>query len=401
MAQHVADELLADHFIWVDGEGWLIWNGLVWEHCSRKVVEEEIRKYFVTQHLIASEELVTGDGNREEVEGWFRFLTESKIGHVRSVAEAIVMVQADQLDTDKDLVNTPSGIVDLANGGAICPHDPTLYMTRITSGDYRPGYTHHDWEKAKTVLPAPELEWMQTMLGHGITGYHTKGGLLPILQGSGENGKGVMTTDGVVPALGDYADVASTKLFQADKEHSEEVATLRGKRIMIAEELTEGRALNVATIKRIMDNTRITARYLYGHLMSFDASHTLFATTNHIPVVSDTDHGIWRRLVMVRFPYTFRKPGEPLVGEWDRRGDGELKLRIKDNESGQHDAIVTWVIEGALRYYADPVNSLALTPGLVESTKNPPAATRSEAHQRRQHPQHRHPMHIAFHDKCR
>ena len=137
MAQHVADELLADHFIWVDGEGWLTWNGMVWGHCSHKVVEEEIRRYFVTQHLIASEDLVNGDGNREEVEGWFRFLTESKIGHVRSVAEAIVMVKADQLDTDKDLVNTASGVVDVTNGGAICPHDmpasPTCKPTWIRS----------------------------------------------------------------------------------------------------------------------------------------------------------------------------------------------------------------------------------------------------------------------------
>jgi phage/plasmid-associated DNA primase len=45
-----------------------------------------------------------------------------------------------------------------------------------------------------------------------------------------------------VPALGDYASMASPKLFQFSKgsEHSEERATLRGKRLLIAEELPRG-----------------------------------------------------------------------------------------------------------------------------------------------------------------
>jgi putative DNA primase/helicase len=35
-----------------------------------------------------------------------------------------------------------------------------------------------------------------------------------VLRGSGENGKTAITTAGLVPALGRYAHVASTKLFE-------------------------------------------------------------------------------------------------------------------------------------------------------------------------------------------
>ena len=67
-----------------------------------------------------------------------------------------------------------------------------------------------------------------------------------MLQGSGENGKSAITTDGLVPALGDYASMASTKLFQSSSsEHSTERAELRGKRLVIAEELTEGKSINI------------------------------------------------------------------------------------------------------------------------------------------------------------
>ena len=56
----------------------------------------------------------------------------------------------------------------------------------------------------------------------------------------------------------------------------------------------------------------ITARYIRQDNITFRASHSLFTTTNYVPVVSETDHGTWRRLALLRFPYTFRKPGEEL-----------------------------------------------------------------------------------------
>jgi phage/plasmid-associated DNA primase len=44
--------------------------------------------------------------------------------------------KVDDLDADLDLLNTPSGVVDLTTG-EMTPHDPELMMTKITSGSYR------------------------------------------------------------------------------------------------------------------------------------------------------------------------------------------------------------------------------------------------------------------------
>ena len=183
---------------------------------------------------------------------------------VLNLARGIVERKALDLDQDPDLLNTPSGVVDLRTGDLL-PHDPTLLMTKITSGSYRPGFTHPDWTKALEALPEPERDWFQTRIGQGITGHRTPDGVLPILQGAGENGKSLLTTDGTVPALGDYASVASPKLFQFSKgtEHSEERATLRGKRLLIAEELTEGRSIDVTALKQIQDVGMITARHVF------------------------------------------------------------------------------------------------------------------------------------------
>jgi putative DNA primase/helicase len=159
--------------------------------------------------------------------------------------------------------------------------------------------------------------------------------------------------------------MASGKLFSKGNEHSEEMATLRGKRFMVAEELAEGRSIDVTALKRIQDVGLVTARHVYGKNMTFPATHSLFATTNYVPVINEVDHGTWRRLELLRFRYTYRKPAEELATPTDRRGDPGLKGRLKANDSGQADAIVTWVVDGARAWYADPVGSLVPTPAMV------------------------------------
>jgi putative DNA primase/helicase len=145
--------------------------------------------------------------------------------------------------------------------------------------------------------------------------------------------------------------------------------------LLIAEELTEGRSIDVTALKQIQDVGMITARHVFQKNMTFRASHSLFTTTNYVPVVNETDHGTWRRLALLRFPYTFRKPGEVLQSDNDRVGDPTLKARIKQGARSQHDAIVTWAVEGAMRWYADPARSLTMTMKVEADTR----AWRSEA----------------------
>jgi putative DNA primase/helicase len=95
----------------------------------------------------------------------------------------------------------------------------------------------------------------------------------------------------------------------------------------------------------------------------------LVTTTNYVPVVNETDHGTWRRLELWKFPYTFRKPGEALQGKSDRAGDPTLKARVEHNTDHQHDAIVTWAVEGAMRWYVDPDTALLPTAKVKADTR--------------------------------
>ena len=367
LAQTIADDVLGDQYIWVEGLNWLSWNSRQWVETSSAEVIETIRQYVRDRFADAAEANRNGNGSRQEIDGWRSMESRSRIKAVLELSQGIVERKAAELDADPDVVNTPNGVVDLATGD-VMPHDPGLLITKMASGSYIKGYRHDDWEKALDALDKAEREYLQVRIGQGITGHTTPDGVMPVLQGSGENGKSLLTTDGVVPALGDYASMASTKLFKGN-EHSEEMASLRGQRLLIAEELAEGRSIDVSAMKRIQDVGLITARHVYGRNVTFPASHSLLCTTNYVPIVSETDHGTWRRLALLKFPRTYRKPGEELLTPNDRHGDATLKARIRQNRDSQHDAIVTWAIEGAMRWYADPDTSLKLSDQVAEDTK--------------------------------
>lgn len=363
---------------WARGLGWMLWTGLVWLPVDDGYVRNKLREFFALWYR-ESVRIVHDEGLDATILGKMSgLLSRARITAVTDLAHGFhddedplasgckhgvltlrcalcsIMLDPAAFDAHPDLLNTPGGIVDLRTG-EVRQHDSALLFTRITSGSYEPGFRHPDWDKALEALDAPERAWFRQRVGQGITGHPPGDGIMVVLQGSGENGKTACTTDGPARALGDYASMASHKLISAATgnrgEHSTEIADLRGKRLLIGEELAEGRSIDVTALKRIQDVGQITARYVHRDNITFDASHTLLVTTNYEPVISETDHGTWRRLALLRFPYTFRRSAEQCTRPADRLADPGLKQRIKADVTRQHDAIVTWAVEGAIDWY--------------------------------------------------
>lgn len=378
LAQTIATKVLGGKFLKARGIGWLHWTGTYWRESGDGPPTEAVRRYVLGRIRFYASRVKANPGDLSAVESigaWKSAASRHKITAVLALAGNIVEIEADRLDADKDLLNTPSGIVDLRTG-EVGPHDQARLMTKITKGAYRVNddgspYTHPDWDAACEALPEVERAWLQRRIGQAITGFKTTDGAMVLLQGSGENGKSLLTTDGLVPALGDYGHTASAKLFSGEKgsEHSTEQADLRGRRLVIGEELTEGRSLNITAIKRVTDVGRITARKVFQDNSSFEASHSLLICTNHRPLITETDHGTWRRLLLLVFPYRFQKRGEDVVRDTDRLGDPLLKNRVMAGADGQHDALVTWAVQGAIAWYADPATALLPTERVEADTR--------------------------------
>ena len=96
---------------------------------------------------------------------------------------------------------------------------------------------------------------------------------------------------------------------------------------------------------------QITARRMRRDDITFDTTHTLMVNTNHRPIVDTTDHGTWRRLKAMPWPYTFRKPGEPCDRPDDKPGDPTIKPRL-ETEPDVPTAVLTWLVDGAATWYA-------------------------------------------------
>jgi len=368
LAEAVANDVLDGRYLWAAGLGWLRWDGRVWISEDERVPLETVRRWALDQFADAAGRLKV-DSSAAEVDGWRGLLSKSRMAAVLSLAAGVVARRAEEFDADPDVLNTPGGIVDLATG-KVGLHDPEALCTKITSGSYVPGFTHADWDRALTALPTETMTWLQTRVGQALTGHTTPDGVVPFLKGTGENAKGLLFTDGVLPAAGGYATAASPKLFEKG-QHSTEQADLRGQRLVVVEEMTEGRSVDVTALKRVADVGTIRARRVRENNIEFTTSHSLFATTNYTPIIAETDHGTWRRLALVVFPYTYVKPGDPIRDpETERRGDPTLKARIKANRDSQHDAIITWAVEGAIRWYQ---NMDAISAAARQGVESPPS----------------------------
>lgn len=355
-ADLVADEL-DGRFRFVDGVGWLRWTGTVWEGASERHVSQLVQDWATRRFHAALDAEKTQPGrHRAEIDGWRTALGASKQASIIKQASARpgVLTDANDLDADPDLLNCPNGTVDLRTG-KLHPHDPDQLMTKITGAEYRKGYRHPDWDKALEAVPESVRDWYQIRNGQAITGHMVPDDLVVICQGTGSNGK-TTCADTLAAAAGKrggyYVNVSDRALMgNASDNHPTEMMDFLGARLAVLEETPEEGHLDTTRVKRLAGTAQITARRMRQDSVTFDATHTLFINTNHKPSVTATDHGTWRRLALLRFPYTFRKPGEPLRGPSDRPGDPNLRDRCKVND-GPRMAALAWMVEGARRWYA-------------------------------------------------
>lgn len=354
-AEAIADDLRAD-VIYIDGHTPYVWDGRRWEVRDVSYVIERVRRW----HLERVGKLEARDMSK--------FMGASSIRASEGLLRGILAVRAEEMDANPDLLNARNGVVDLRTG-ALSPHDPALLMTKVTTAKYVPGARHPDWDTALTALPADVADWLQVRLGQGITGYLVPDDRLVGMYGDGSNGKSVLLT-AIHKAAGGYSKILPHKLLLGSPtDHTTELTELQGARLAWLEELPEGNRLDVVRLKSIFGTEFITARRMRRDNVTFPTTHSMFVTTNYRPAVSETDHGTWRRLALVEFPYTFRVKGDPDPALGEMKADPRLRERLKRGRKGRGEAVLAWLVEGAQRWYADG-QVLSALPVEVEDATN-------------------------------
>lgn len=335
---------LSTHVAYSDG-GWYIWNGKLWE--SKKdpdaieVVRVALRDLFTD---------LTRDPtlDAQRVKALSVLLRKSKAADVLYFLRGLLSVDIARFDALPDLLNCANGVVDLRTGD-LKPHDAAYAFTKITPVNYVPAALSDDWNAALEAVPEDVRDWLQERYGQAATGHMVSDDRLVIQQGNGSNGKSTIE-DAIASALGDFATQIPEKALTGNSsDHPTDMMTLRGARLAVIEELPEGKHLPTKRLKDLVGTKRITARAMRQDFVTFTASHSLFVNSNYVPQVAETDHGTWRRLALVKFPYRFVGPGERQLSIHDRVGDPGIRARLMQPKALE--AVLAWLVWGAVRWY--------------------------------------------------
>lgn len=262
-------------------------------------------------------------------------------------SEAGVPIQPEHLDSDPLLLNLRNCTYDLATETpkAHCRED---LLTKIAPVDYEPEAHAPIWtEFVATILPDEAVRrYVQQLVGYSLTA-QTGEQILPVLYGSGANGKTTML-ETVRHMLGDYGQVAPASIFMDQKDGiPNDVARLRGTRFVMVSEIQEGKRLNEALVKRLTGGDTLSARFLYADYFEFKPDFKAWLATNHRPEIRGTDEAIWRRIRLI--PFTVTIPPE--------QRDPDLQDKLKAELPG----ILNWALAG----YQDWATHRLITPGAV------------------------------------
>jgi putative DNA primase/helicase len=332
---------------------WLVWDGQRWAHDSTGQAARWAKA--IAMRVTADAMAIKDDQQRKATVNLAR-RGESAAGISGALTlagtETGIVVTPAGLDADPFLLNCANGVLDLRTG-ELGPHDPDLLLTKMTRAAYRPDARGREWDKfLARVQPDPEMRaYLARLTGHALEG-RVVAHILPIQCGIGANGKSTFTL-AVQSALGDYAAAADPELLIARTfdAHPTGVADLFGLRLAVLTESDSGRRLAEGTVKRLTSSEPVKARRMREDFWSFTPSHTFLMLTNHKPLISGTDEGIWRRIKLV--------PWDVVIPEDERDEDLGDKLAL------ELDAVLAFLVRGYQDWHSsglgDPEPVIAAT----------------------------------------
>ena len=347
--------------VYTDSRGWLIWDGKRWAADDHKAyqmavqlsgemlsdAQAEYQAALFNQAAVKGAETPSPEATEraaDEVKKAkaylshaLQFRNERRIKAALEIARHELAIDPAVLDANPVELNTPKGIVDLTTG-QIRPHDAKAHCTYMTSvGPGTEGMELWiDFLNTITEGHGSLMGFLQMVAGMALYGKVLEEKLI-MAYGGGRNGKSTFF-NALGAVLGDYCGVIDIETITTSRDNKgPDLIELRGKRLVLAGELEEGRRLSVSTVKKICSTDRITAAAKFRQPETFTPSHTLILHSNHLPRVGSSDGGTWRRLLPVEFKA--RIPEGTGVSNY---GD------VLVEKAGP--AILAWMLQGAVNF---------------------------------------------------
>jgi P4 family phage/plasmid primase-like protien len=364
----------ANELAFTTGTDFLVYNGKHWEESKPKAMgcmvrfldrqledarksvedaEDKLLKSGVSADAVAAGGKTLAkaveSGQRDAYENYLNALAYQSFARQRrdikyingalAAVKPMVEIATKDLDSHEFLLNCPDGTYDLRKGMAgRREHDPSDYITQMTA--FAPGDKGKDLWLASVNRTfqndAETIEYVQDNGGLCLIGsVYQEAGIFSV--GTGCNGKSTFW-DSIAGAMGSYSGMISADALTAGcrRNVKPELAEVKGKRLLIAAELDEGKRLSTSIIKQLTSIDEIEGEKKYKDPFKFRPSHTLVLYTNHLPKVGAMDDGTWRRIIVIPFNASLK-------------GNGEVKNYSKYLLDNAGPYILKWLIEGAER----------------------------------------------------
>lgn len=249
-----------------------------------------------------------------------------------------MIVNNSQLDHEPMALNCLNGTLDLTTG-RLRQHTPEDFITRLVDINYDQGAQCPEFLKflAKVLDGKQDLiDYLQRFVGYCLTGKTTEQVLL-FLYGTGANGKTTLANT-IEKLLGDFSTTADRALLmhRDNTKGSNDLAGLKGARLVKVSELNDGERLDEAAVKTMTGGDKVSCRFLYGEYFDYLPAFKILLLGNYKPKVRGRDNGIWRRIHLLPFNVTI--PPE--------ERDPELMAKLQAELPG----VLAWAVRGCIEW---------------------------------------------------
>ena len=342
-------------------EQWYVWNGSWWEQ-DRLDRVLEWRRTASTICASGSPKLTGPTSTRRRSSHYQASAKAGRRDSLLSVAgtDPDIVVSVDELDNQPLLLACRNGTVNLATGELRAARHGDLLTRGVETSTTTPRPFPRFWLDFLDTIFAGDVDliaYVQRLLGYCVTGVVAEH-IVPVFCGAGANGKSTLL--GVMQdLLGDHAITAPEGLViqTAREAHPERLAALRGRRLVVSDELEERAVLAESMVKMLSGGDTISAREVYGRRFNFRPTHKIVLATNHRPRVHGTDFAIWRRLRVVPF-------GVKIDAD---RQDPALRRTLIDDHGP---AVLAWLVEGARSWHREGLQEVEAVRSATEDYRH-------------------------------
>lgn len=336
-AERLVDTFGTDIKFVVDWKRWIIWDGTRWAVDRDLRIQRYARE--TVRGIYAEAQASEDDAERKRIAKWaLGSESDRALNAMIHQAAPAVAITSDVLDIDSNLLCCLNGVVDIQKGELLKPCQDNL-ITKQIAITYDIHARCPAWERfLDRIQPDNDVqEYLQIAAGYSLTGDVSEQCLF-FLYGEGKNGKSTFI-ETLSLLVGDYfvkTGSDSLMMKRYGNTSHQEVAALKGARLVTVSEISDGQRLDEGLVKDMTGGDTMIARHLYGDPFNFKAGFKLWLYGNVKPTIKGKDEGIWRRIRLIPFHVQI-PPAER---------DPHLFDKLKEELPG----ILSWAVNGCIKW---------------------------------------------------